>query len=125
MEAKLHDTEHQREEYKMKADGLEVEIEMRDKALEEAQREVDDYRDKLKAARKEIEALRSQLKEANVSLKAANDEKRILEGRISDLQAIIEQLRKELSAKSSAVVPKSGACLDLKSFNLPCFLTLG
>jgi len=98
MEAKLHDTEHQREEYKMKVDGFEVELEMRDRALEEAQREVDDTRDKFKTSKKEIVTIRSQLKEANANLKAAGDGKRILEGRIAELQAVIDKLRKELSA---------------------------
>ena len=98
LEAKLHDTEHQREEYQMKVDGFEVELEMRDRALEEAQREVYDSRDKFKTSKKEIVTLHSQLKEANANLKAAGDGKRILEGRIAELQAVIDKLRKELSA---------------------------
>ncbi|KAJ7325996.1 hypothetical protein OS493_028718 [Desmophyllum pertusum] len=109
IEQKLYDTEHQRDEYIMKVDGLEVEIEMQERALKEAQREVDDSREKLRAAKKEIDNLRSQLKEANVSLKATNDEKRILKGRIAELQAIIDQLRTELSAKNTAITPRSGA----------------
>ena len=104
MEGKLNDTEHEREEFKMKADGLEIEIEVRDKALEEAEHEVDETRDKLKAAKKEIDTLRSELKDANVSLRTAEDEKRILEKRIAELQATIEQRRKELSVKDTAII---------------------
>ncbi|KAL9963858.1 hypothetical protein ACROYT_G027409 [Oculina patagonica] len=112
MESKLHDTENQREENKMKVDGLELEIEMRDRALEEAQCEVDDSRNKLKVAKKEIETFRSQLKEANVSLKAANDEKKILEGRIAELQVIIDKLRKELSTGITSQSGTSDVHLD-------------
>ena len=98
VEARLYDTEHQREEYKMKVDWFEVELEMRDRALEEAQREVDDSRDKFKTSKKEIVTLRSQLQEANANLKAAGDGNRILERRIAELQAVIDRLRNELSA---------------------------
>jgi len=102
IEAKLHDTEHEREEYKMKVDGFEVELEMRNQALEEAQREVNDSRDKFKASKKEIVTLRSQLKEANANLKAAGDARMILEGRIGEHQAVIDRLRKELSAGATS-----------------------
>ena len=98
IEAKLHDTEHQREEYKIKVGGFEVELELRDRALEEAQQDVDDYRDKFKTCKKEITTLQSQLREVNANLKVADDEKRILEGRIAELQSVIEKLRKELTA---------------------------
>ena len=98
IEAKLHDTEHEREEYKTKVGGFEVELELRDRALEEAQREVDEARDKFKTSKKEITILHSQLRETNANLKAAGDGKRILEERIAELQAVIEKLRNELSA---------------------------
>ena len=113
MESKLHFTENQREEYKMKVDGLEVEIEMQVRAVEEAQREVDDFRNKFKIAKKDIDTFRSQLKGANVNLKAANDEKKILEGRLSELQVIIDNLRKELSTGNTSQSGTSDAHLDV------------